>query len=126
MRATVNAEKNQSVQALVIYNLKEEDVRVDLDKQKFLAVEQKLGVGLKLGTRTYIKRLNSPASYFIHCDSIAKTENLPLSWRSLRYGGTPEDFGNKHFHSLTISLRDENGGLCDFNCFPLEFELRIN
>ena len=56
----MNAEKNQSVRALVIYNLKEEDVRVDLDKQKFLGVEQKLGVGqkpgvgLKLGARTYI------------------------------------------------------------------------
>ena len=44
MGATVNAEKNQSVRALVIYNLKEEDVRVDLHKQKFLGVEQNLAL----------------------------------------------------------------------------------
>jgi len=47
--------KNQSVGVLVIYSLKDEDVRIDLDLQKFLGVEQKSGVGLKLGTRTYIK-----------------------------------------------------------------------
>ena len=55
MSSTVNAERKQSVGVLVIYNLKDEDVRIDLDLQKFLGVEQKPGVGLKLVTRTYIK-----------------------------------------------------------------------
>lgn len=58
----VNAVRNQSVGNLVIYNLKEEDVGIDPDLKKFF------GVGEKHGTGTYIKRLNSPASYFTHCD----------------------------------------------------------
>ena len=36
------------------------------------------------------------------------------------------DFGDKHLHSLTISVKDENGDLFDFNGYPLEFELEIN
>lgn len=66
----VNAEKNESLEALVIYNLNDEDARIDTDLQKFLGVEQTPAVQLKLGTRTYIKRLNSPSSYFIHCDAM--------------------------------------------------------
>lgn len=31
--------------------------------------------------------------------------------------------GGKHFHSLTVSVRDDNGVLFDFNDFPLEFKL---
>lgn len=41
-------------------------MRIDPDLKK------NFGVGEKHGTRTYIKRLNSPASYFTHCDG----ENL--------------------------------------------------
>ena len=65
----VNAEKDESLGALVIYNLKD-DVRIDTDLQKFLGVEQTPAVPLKLGTRTNIIRLNSPSSYFIHCDAM--------------------------------------------------------
>jgi len=36
------------------------------------------------------------------------------------------DLGDKHSHSLTISVRDGNGDLFHFNGFPLEFELKIN
>lgn len=36
------------------------------------------------------------------------------------------DFGNEHLHSLTISVKDENGDLFDFNGFRLKFELKIN
>ena len=53
--STVNADRKQSVGVLVIYNLKEEDVRIDSDLQILLGVEQKPGVRLQLGTRTYIK-----------------------------------------------------------------------
>ena len=83
----MNAERKQSVGVLVIYNQKDEDVRIDLDLQKFLGVEQKPGVGLKLVTRTYIKSY-FPASYFIRCDSMAKTENLHNNER-FRYRGAP-------------------------------------
>ena len=53
--STVNVERKQSVGVLRIYDLKDEDVRIDLDLQKFLGVEQKPGVGLKLVTKAYIK-----------------------------------------------------------------------
>lgn len=66
----INAEKNESVGALVIYNLEETDVRLDQNFQKFLGIDSKLGI------RTYMKRLNSPSSYCIHCDLMNKTENL--------------------------------------------------
>ena len=36
------------------------------------------------------------------------------------------DLGDKHLHSLTISVRDGNGDLFHFNGFPLEFELKTN
>lgn len=36
------------------------------------------------------------------------------------------DFGNEHLHSLTISAKDENGDLFDFNGFRLKLELKIN
>ena len=55
MSSTVNAERKQSVGVLRIYDLKDEDMRIDLDLQKFLGVEQKPGVGLKLVTKAYIK-----------------------------------------------------------------------
>lgn len=48
----MNAERKQSVGVLVIYNLKDEDVRIDLDLQKFLGAEQKPAVGLDLVTRS--------------------------------------------------------------------------
>jgi len=35
-----------------------------------------IGTGLTLGVLTYVKKLNSPSIYFIHCDLINKTKNL--------------------------------------------------
>ena len=36
------------------------------------------------------------------------------------------DLGDKHLHSLTLSVRDGNGELFHFNGFPLEFDLKID
>ena len=36
------------------------------------------------------------------------------------------DLGDKHLHSLTLSVRDGNGDLFHFNGFPLEFDLKID
>ena len=49
-------------------------------------------------------------------DYIAPLQNLFLD----------VDLGDKHLHSLTISVRDGNGDLFHFNSIPLEFELKIN
>lgn len=54
--------------------------------------------------------------------------NLPVFWH---YYTTPQqhvlrgvDAGDKH--SVTISVKDENGDLFDFNSFTLEFDLEMN
>ena len=36
------------------------------------------------------------------------------------------DLGDKHLHSLTLSVRDGNRDLFHFNGFPLEFDLKID
>ena len=35
-----------------------------------------MGTNIILGVLTYVKKLNSPSTYFIHCDLIDKTKNL--------------------------------------------------
>lgn len=95
---------------------------------------------------SYIKKLNSPTTYFIHCDLIDKENNLfsgrpssilasfdikgdsfervlylPDSQHVLRETST-----DNFVKSLNISVRDENGNLFYFNGMPLTFVLEIN
>ena len=93
---------------------------------------------------TYVKKLNSPSTYFIHCDLLDKTTNFLDGERSrvlarfdmkgLPYAkvsyATPQQVlsdcsTDAHVNSITISLKDENGELFDFKGMPLEFELKI-
>ena len=99
-----------------------------------------------IGDDLVIKKFKTPHSYFIHCDLMNKTENLLngkpsnlLAKFSIR--GQPYEKINyispshgvfrdaasrdKYLHSLTISVKDENGNLFDFQGFPLEFEIEI-
>ena len=104
------------------------------------------GIDAKPPTGFVIRKLKTPHSYFIHCDLMNKTENLlngkpsnllaKFSIRGQPYkkidyispshqlfrGGTS---GDKYLHSLTISVKDQNGDLFDFDGFPLEFEIEI-
>ena len=96
---------------------------------------------------TFVKRLNSPTTYFIHCDLIDKRQNLlngkpsnVLAKFDIRgqpservHYQTPQQHvlrdtstGDYDVNSLTISVQDENGNLFDFNDMPLEFEVEIN
>ena len=99
-----------------------------------------------IGTDLVIKKFKTPHSYFIHCDLMNKTENLlngkpsnllaKFSIRGRPYekidyispshevfrGAASRD---NYLHSLTISVKDENGNLFDFEGFPLEFEIEI-
>ena len=45
----------------------------------------------------------------------------PTRWRDVDVY-----FGDKHIYSLTISVKDKNGDLFDFNVFPLEFEVEFH
>ena len=104
------------------------------------------GIDSRIGADLVIKKFKTPRNYFIHCDLINKTENLlngkpsnllaKFSIRGQPYekidyiSPSHEVFrgvasGDNYLHSLTISVKDENGNLFDFEGFPLEFEIEI-
>ena len=107
---------------------------------------QLLGIP-KVSSITFVKRLTSPSTYFVHCDLIDKRQNLlngkpstVLARFNIRgqpfekvHYQTPQphvlrdtDSGDYDVNSITLSVKDENGNLFDFNGTPLEFELEIN
>ena len=95
---------------------------------------------------TFVKRLNSPTTYFVHCDLVEKEQNLlngkPLTVLArLALRGKPfekvhyqtseqhvlrETSSGEFINSITLSVRHENGNLFYFNGQPLEFEVEIN
>ena len=99
-----------------------------------------------LTKNTYVKTLNSPSAYFIHCDLINRDFNFVNSNKSdllakidikgkpyekVRYEASSSQpirdcLTSSHVHSITVSVRDVNGELFDFNGMPLEFELELN
>ena len=107
---------------------------------------QLLGIQ-KLSFITFVKRLTTPSTYFVHCDLIDKRQNLlngkPSTvlarldvqgkpFEKVHYQ-TPQphvlrdtDSGDYDVNSITLAVKDENGNLFDFNNHPLEFELEIN
>ena len=95
---------------------------------------------------TSVKKLNSPSSYFIHCnlidrdnnffnnkksDLLAKIDVKGSPYEKVRYDASPQQpirdcSTSEHVNSITVSVRDENGQLFDFKNMPLEFELELN
>ena len=93
-----------------------------------------------------VKRFASPSTYFIYCDLVDKEQNLLNGKPSTvlaRFDIRGEPFEKVHYqtaqqpvlrdtstgdylNSLSISVRDVNGELFDFNGLPVEFELEIN
>ena len=106
-----------------------------------------LGLGADFNGILDVTKLTSPSTYFVHCDLIDKRQNLlngkPSSvlarfdirgkpFEKVHYQ-TPQphvlretDSGDYDVNSITLSVKDENGNLFDFNSMPLEFELEIN
>ena len=96
---------------------------------------------------TFVKRLTSPSTYFVHCDLVDKRQNLVngkpstvlakfdlrgKSFEKVHYQTAQQHVlrdtstGDYIVNSLTISVKDEKGELFDFNGMPLEFEVEIN
>ena len=105
-----------------------------------------MGVSTQLPALTYIKKLNSPSAYFIHCDLIDRTKNFfngkrsdvlakfdirgmpydKFSYHSLPQEALRECSTGQHVKQITLSVKDESGEMFDFNGLPLEFILEIN
>ena len=108
---------NQPTGAMIIYNT------------------ELFGVDRELRIINYVKRLNSPTTYFIHCDLVDKEQNLLNGKPSTvlaRFNVRGEPFEKIHYqttqqhvlndmstgdyvNSLTISVHDVNGNLFDFH-----------
>ena len=105
-----------------------------------------LGIDRKLFILSFIKRLNSPSTYFVHCDLIDKEENLlngepsrvlarfdikGKAYEKVHYQ-TPQTHvlrdtsTGEYVNTLTLSVRDERAELFDFEECPLEFEIEKN
>ena len=118
--------------------------------RKITGVTQNLrelfGLDPIIGTDLVIKKFKTPQSYFIHCDLMNKTENLlngkPSNllakfsiqgrpYEKIDYIAPSHEVfrgaasGDNYLHSLTISVKDENGNLFDFEGLPLEFEIEF-
>jgi len=84
---------------------------------------------------TCVKKLNSPSTYFIHCDLIDKTKNLLNGKKSdvlakFEMKGLPNEKVSYHppqqevlRDCITLSVKDEDGKLFGFKGLPMEFEL---
>ena len=138
---TIPTQINQPTGALVIYNKTEKKILPNEDLADFLDCEE------ELNHISFIKRLNSPTTYFVHCDLIDKRQNVLNGKPSTvlaRFDIRGKPFGKVHYqtpqqhvlrdtesgdydvNSITISVQDEKGNLFDFNGMPLEFEVEIN
>ena len=139
---TIPTQINQPTAAMVIYNNTGSKILLDEDLANFLGYDRELNSPV-----SFITRLNSPTTYFVHCDLIDKRQNLlngkPSTvlarfdvrgkpFEKVHYQ-TPQphvlretDSGDYNVNSITLSVKDENGNLFDFKDHPLEFELEIN
>ena len=139
---TIPTQINQPTAAMVIYNNTGSKILLDEDLANFLGYDKELNSPVN-----FITRLNSPTTYFVHCDLIDKRQNLlnekPSTvlarfdvrgqpFEKVHYQ-TPQphalrdtDSGDYDVNSITLSVKDKHGNLFDFKDHPLEFELEIN
>jgi len=105
-----------------------------------------LGTSTQLVAKTYVKKLNTPSAYFIHCDLIDPKNNffngkrtdiltkidirgvpyVKMTYPSLPQEAWRECSTSQHVHQITLSVKDEDGEMFDFNGLPIEFVLELN
>ena len=134
--------KTNTAKALFeIQNISEQKIRFGPDFANLIGIDDG-----PLKEITKVKRISYPSTYFIHCDLIdrnfnffnnkksallAKIDVKGKSYEKVRYDSSPlqpirDCSTDKHVTEITISVRDENGELFDFNGMPHEFELELN
>jgi len=110
------------------------------------ALADLLGISTQLGAVNYVKKLNIPSEYFIHCDLIdpsknflngkrtdvlAKIDILGLPYDRVTYPSLPQDVlrecsTSQNVNQITLSVKDEDGEMFDFKGLPIEFVLELN
>ena len=133
-------ETNAPLGQLVIINNGDSQINLGDDLAKLFKTSQILPL------ITNVKQILTTTAYFIHCDLIDKTNNLFNAKRSnllakfditgkpyekvsynassqqpFRYCSTDE-----YVNSITLSVRNQDGELFDFNGLPIEYELELN
>ena len=106
-------------------------------------------IGIKAETtffKTFIKTLNSPTTYFIHCDLVDREQNIfngkhssvlacynirgkayeKINYTSSQLNVLRDVSAEKHLTSMTLSIRDEMGNLFDFNGTNVTYEIELN
>ena len=138
---------------MIIYNYDMANVKLGHNLSELLGIDpipsnlsELLGIGSNLLFMTFVKRLTSPSTDFIHCNLLEKDQNLlngkastvlarfdirGKPFEKVNYQTTQQhvlrDASSRNYaNSITLSVRDENNNLFDFNNMPLEFELEIN
>ena len=104
-----------------------------------------LGTNRELSFVQYVKQLRTPSTYFIHCDLVDPHRNLlngkastllatfdirGRSFEKVHYETSQQVFrvtaSGNYENSVTLTVKDSNGEIFDFNGLPLLFELEIN
>jgi len=105
-----------------------------------------MGTATKLGAKTYVKKLNTPSAYFIHCDLIDRSKNffngkkskvlakidiIGSDYDKVTYPSLPQEplrecSTCQHLNQITLSVKDESGKMFDFNGLLIEFVLELN
>ena len=136
----LNTKTNTPFSQLEIVNISTKPIKLDRD------LAELFGVKRELDRTTHVKYLRYPTSYFIHCNLIDKNQNFLNNNKSdllakldvrgkpyekVSYEASPQQplrycSTDSHVRSVTVSVRDENGELFDFNGLPLEFVLEVN
>ena len=125
---------------MVISNPSNKNIKFDSDLAALLGIRRKLHL------KTFVKRLNSPTTYFIHCDLVDKEQNLfngkpssvlacydirgkayeKINYKSSQLNVLRDVSAEKHVKSMTLSIRDEMGNLFNFNGTNLTYEIELN
>ena len=137
----IETNKPNSVLKITNWETKSKEILVDW------SLSNLLGIGRKLEEATSVKKLNSPSCYFIHCNLIDTTKNFldgkkssllaqvdirgkPYEKVSYTVDASqnvfPDSSTDKSFNNVTLSVKDKNRDLFDFNGLRFQFELEMN
>jgi len=138
----LEVETNKPNSALKITNPQHDRYPINVSR----ALADMLGISTQLGALTFVKKLNTPSVYFIHCDLINPSNNflngkrsdiltkidiLGLPYDRVTYPSLPQEAfrecsTGQHVNQITLSVKDEDGEMFDFNGLPIEFVLELN